>query len=77
MKHIIIDKGKYHSICTELLDSGFTLSFFDRELIKNTKAGCEIPGTQLIIEDYEMSILLHCYRLYRRTYESSHTDVKA
>lgn len=77
MKHIIIEKSKYHSICTELLDSGFELSYFDRELIKNIKSGCEITGTQLIIEDYEMSILLYCYKLYRNLNENSYTNVKA
>ena len=68
MKHIIVDKGRYYAICIELLGSGFKLSYFDRELIKNIKAGCEIQGTQLVIEDYEMSILLYCYKLYKRNH---------
>lgn len=66
MKHIIVDKGKYHAICTELLESTFKINFLDLEVIKNIKAGCEIPGTHLVIEDFEMNILLNYFKLYRR-----------
>lgn len=74
MKHIIIDKGKYHAICSDLLGSSIKFNFLDLDVIKNIKAGCEIPGTQLVVEDYEMAILLHCFKLHRRKHENRNTN---
>ena len=67
MKHIIVDKQRYINICDAILNSLiYTPNYADLAVIKDIKAGCELIGTQLVIEDYEMRILLSCFRMTRR-----------
>lgn len=67
VKHIIVDKQRYINICNAILNSLiYTPNYADLAVIKDIKAGCELIGTQLVIEDYEMRILLSCFRMTRR-----------
>ena len=67
MKHIIVDTQRYINICDAILNSLiYTPNYADLAVIKYIKACCELICTQLVIEDYEMRILLSCFRMTRR-----------